>query len=173
MNSEGTQSYVYTNPFPLDSPVIQPAASCWAEFPVLFSRPLLVTYFKYGSVYMSIPNSLTIPSRYPSPRNQSLFSKSLFLFCKFIEIMCTSWLKIKIAIRKCWPTSFSRESFVHSFSKHVLNPRHWGEKAAEDDHCLPVAHNVVGTCVREKQNNVIEVFWWENQNEVSNFGWEY
>ena len=49
---------------------------------------------------MSIPNSLTIPSRYPSPRNQSLFSKSLFRFCKFIEIMYISWLKIKIATRK-------------------------------------------------------------------------
>ena len=36
---------------------------------------------------MSIPKSLTIPSRYPFLRNQSLFSKSLFLFSKFIEIM--------------------------------------------------------------------------------------
>ena len=72
---------------PLSSPVIQPATSCWAELPVLYSRSLLVTCFKYNRVDMSIPNSLTIPSRYPFLRNQSLFSKSLFLFCKFIEIM--------------------------------------------------------------------------------------
>ena len=31
----------------------------WAEFPVIPSRSLLVNRFKYSSVYMSIPNSLT------------------------------------------------------------------------------------------------------------------
>ena len=31
----------------------------WAEFPVIPSRSLLVNHFKYSSVYMSIPNSLT------------------------------------------------------------------------------------------------------------------
>ena len=34
----------------------------WAEFSVLYSRSLLVSHFKYSSVYMSIPNSLTVPS---------------------------------------------------------------------------------------------------------------
>ena len=45
----------------------------------------LVIRFKYSSVYMSIPNSLTIPSFHPSPLvTISSFSKSvcLFLFCK-------------------------------------------------------------------------------------------
>ena len=31
-----------------------------AESPVLYSRSLLVIYFKYNSVYMSIPNSQSI-----------------------------------------------------------------------------------------------------------------
>ena len=31
-------------------------------FPVLYSKPLLVIYFKYSSVNMSIPNSKSIPS---------------------------------------------------------------------------------------------------------------
>ena len=29
-------------------------AECWAEFPVLYSRSLLVTYFTYSSVHMSL-----------------------------------------------------------------------------------------------------------------------
>ena len=37
-------------------------AEYWAEFPVLYNRSLLIICFKYSSVYMSTPNSLTIPS---------------------------------------------------------------------------------------------------------------
>ena len=58
----------------------------WAEFPVLYSRSLLVFPFKYSHVYMSIPNSQPVPPCYPSPLVTiiSSFSKSvsLFLFCK-------------------------------------------------------------------------------------------
>ena len=32
------------------------------QFPVIFRRSLLVTHFKYSTVYMSIPNFLTVPS---------------------------------------------------------------------------------------------------------------
>ena len=39
----------------------------WAVFPVLYSRSLLVIYFKYSSVYMSISNSQSIPPPHPSP----------------------------------------------------------------------------------------------------------
>ena len=48
------------------------------------SRSLLVIHFKYNSVYMSIPNTLTIPSPQLSPVTMSSFSKavSLLLFCK-------------------------------------------------------------------------------------------
>ena len=31
-------------------------------FPVLYSKPLLVIYFKYSSVYMSLPSSKSVPS---------------------------------------------------------------------------------------------------------------
>ena len=51
------------------------------EFPVLYSRSLLVIYFKYGSVCMSIPNSQGIPPPHLSPLvTISLFSKSVSLF---------------------------------------------------------------------------------------------
>ena len=33
----------------------------WAEFPVLYSRSLLIVYFKYSSMEMSVPNSQSIP----------------------------------------------------------------------------------------------------------------
>ena len=39
---------------------------------MLYSRSLLVILIKYSSVYMSIPNSLTIPSLYPSPASDIL-----------------------------------------------------------------------------------------------------
>ena len=49
-----------------------------------YGRSLLVTYFKYSSVYMSIPDSQSIPSLHAlfSSDNHSLFSKSVSLFCK-------------------------------------------------------------------------------------------
>ena len=53
------------------------------------SRALLVIHFKYSSVYMSNPNSLTIPSLHPFPLvTVSSFSKSvsLFLFCKYVHL---------------------------------------------------------------------------------------
>ena len=52
------------------------------RFPVLYSRSLLLVYFKYNSMYMSIP---VYPSILPFPfGSHSLFSMSvnLFLFCK-------------------------------------------------------------------------------------------
>ena len=37
----------------------------WAELSVLHSRSLLVIHFKHSSVYMSIPNSLSLPPILP------------------------------------------------------------------------------------------------------------
>ena len=49
-------------------------------------------HFEYSSTYMTIPNSLTIPSPILLPATISLLSKSvnLFLFCKSI---CTVTFK--------------------------------------------------------------------------------
>ena len=68
MNSEGIQSYRYMLPFSsklLSHPGYH--IKQWAEFPVLHSRSLLVIHLKCSSVYMSIPNSLAIPSPHPFP----------------------------------------------------------------------------------------------------------
>ena len=55
----------------------------WVESPVLYSMSLLVMYFIYSSVYLSIPVSQFIPPPLPSG-NHNLFSTSvtLFLFCR-------------------------------------------------------------------------------------------
>ena len=45
----------------LNTPPIQAATKHWSLLHMLYSRSLLVIYLKYSSVYMSIPNSLTIP----------------------------------------------------------------------------------------------------------------
>ena len=62
----------------------------WAEFPVLYSWSLLVIYFKYSSVHMSIPNSQSVSfASSPFPGTINLFPKSmsLFVFCKQVCIL--------------------------------------------------------------------------------------
>ena len=51
---------------------------------LLYSRSLLVICFKYGSMYMSIPNFQSISPPTLPPVTLSSFSKSvsLFLFCQ-------------------------------------------------------------------------------------------
>ena len=76
-------SYTYTYIHSLlDSFPIQAITEYWVEFPVLYSRSLLVIYFIYSSVYVSIRISQFIPP-FP-PATISLFSTSvtLFVFCK-------------------------------------------------------------------------------------------
>ena len=53
--------------FSLNFPAHPGCHKTLTEFPVLYSRSLLVIHFKYSSVYMSIPNSLTVsfPQSYP------------------------------------------------------------------------------------------------------------
>ena len=47
---------------PPNSPPIQLATWHWAEFPVLYSRPLFCYHFKYSSGYVLIPNfCLSLP----------------------------------------------------------------------------------------------------------------
>ena len=66
---------------------LQAAAERWAEFPVLYSRSLLVIHFKYSTVCMSVPNFLTVPSFYSPSRAHSLssFSKSLQVCFFFVS----------------------------------------------------------------------------------------
>ena len=52
MYSKVDQLYIYICPLFLDSFPIYAIREYWVEFPVLYSRSLLVTYFIYSSVYM-------------------------------------------------------------------------------------------------------------------------
>ena len=53
-------TYTYIHSF-LDSFHMLAITQYWVEFPVLYSRSLLVIYFIYSSVYMSVPVSQFIP----------------------------------------------------------------------------------------------------------------
>ena len=56
-------TYTYIHSF-LDSFPIYAITEYWVEFPVLYSRCLLVIYFIYSSGYISIPNSQFIPPQF-------------------------------------------------------------------------------------------------------------
>ena len=72
-------SYKYIHSF-LDSFPIKVIIEYWVEFPVVYSRFILVTYFIYSSVYMSIPITQFIP---PFPSDNHKF---VFYICEFISV---------------------------------------------------------------------------------------
>ena len=74
---------------PPNSPPIQAATEHWAEFRLLCSRSLLFNPFKYNSVYISIPNSLILPSPNLSyPSNHNLVFEVWVCFCFVCEFIC-------------------------------------------------------------------------------------
>ena len=79
VDSTGAEPYIHTYPFSPNSSSIQAAIQHWAEFPVLYHRPLLVIPFEYSCVYLSIPKSLTIPFFHLSPRATILSFSLLFM----------------------------------------------------------------------------------------------
>ena len=81
---------------------------------MLGRRSLLAIHFKYSSVYISTPNSLTIPSLYPSLATISLFSKSvsLFLFRKFICFISSKLSQIIVMSYNILP---SLSDLLHSY----------------------------------------------------------
>ena len=78
VNNEGTQSYIYLHPFSPKLPS-HPGWHITLSRAVLYNRSLLITHFKYSSVYMNFPMSPNCP--FPLAAVSS-FSVSLFLFCK-------------------------------------------------------------------------------------------
>ena len=74
---------------------------------MLYSRSLLVIYFEYNSVYMTFPNSLSIPS---PPATISLFSKPVSL---------THFKDIDAKLMKYLPGF----SFVESFKYYTMPVR--------------------------------------------------
>ena len=73
---------------PRNPPPIWAATSHWVELSVLNNAFLLVIHFKYSSVYMTIPNSLTSPFPHPSPQQLHICSLSVsprgFVFFFFL-----------------------------------------------------------------------------------------
>ena len=82
--SDTTERLIWSDSFSSSFP-IQVITEYSAEFPVLYSRSLLVIYFKYNSVYISVLTSQPIlfPPSFPLV-TVCLFSKSMwrFLFWK-------------------------------------------------------------------------------------------
>ena len=83
-------TYTYTHSF-LDSIPIQVITEYWVDFPVLYSRFLLVIYFVYSRVSMSVPISQFIP------RTPFLLGNRKFVF----YICCTVCLCVYMCVLKC------------------------------------------------------------------------
>ena len=89
MDTKGTQPYIYMYPFFPKLPPIHATIYHQAEFPVLYSRTLLVFHFNYSRMDMSIPNSLSLlPILPPHPGNHKfiLLVCSVFLFNKQVPL---------------------------------------------------------------------------------------
>ena len=100
MDSRGTQPYLYIYPFSLKLP----SHPGWAEFPVLFSRILLlVIHFKYSRVFMLILNSLTIESKCDSTYGLS-DKNSLFI--------CSSSVQCKYSNEQDWHSPFYHGTYI-------------------------------------------------------------
>ena len=87
----------------------------WVEFPVLYSRPLLVTYFTYSSVSVSIPISQFIPSPF-SPVNHNFVFFICESFSSVNKFTCTFFFQIPHVSDIIWYLSFS--VWLHS----ILSP---------------------------------------------------
>ena len=73
-------------PFSIKLPPPHPSPGCHmtlSRVHCAIQQNLLVIHFKYSNEYMSVPNSLTIPSSHSSPMATiSFFSKSVSLYLK-------------------------------------------------------------------------------------------
>ena len=70
-------TYTYIHSF-LDSFPIEAITEYWVEFPVLYSSSLLVTYFIYSSMYMSIPIFQFIPLPNKVSLNRNTQNNNMF-----------------------------------------------------------------------------------------------
>ena len=90
VNREGTQPYICMNPFSPNLTSIQASTKHWVEFHVLSSRSLLVIHFKYSSVHVTFPNSLSL----------SPYSSFLKASTPTLRMMLRPWEKTQVHPRK-------------------------------------------------------------------------
>ena len=118
-----THTRIHSSP---NSPPIQAATRHWAEFSELYSRFLLVTHFKYSSVYMTIPNSLSVPPFSPpchTPANISSFFKPMSYSIMYINCpsaSCESYTKYIIVSAECSLRFCLRALSYFSFHKSTF-----------------------------------------------------
>ena len=119
-------SHTYTRiHFPPNSPPIQAATWHWAEFPVLYGRSLLGVHVKCSCLYMSIPNSLTIPCPILPAGNHKLLLSLWVCFCFVSKFICITSFWIPHIRDVTWYFSFSDllRSVWHSLGPPMLLQR--------------------------------------------------
>ena len=120
VDRKDTQPHIYMYPFSPKWPFHPGCHIVLSRVPVLYSGSLLVIHFKYTSVYMSIPNSLTIPSPHPPPPPATIssISKSVTDKPKLRDILQDTWpllfrnvkgMKDKESLRNCHRQEITKE----------------------------------------------------------------
>ena len=111
--------YYFSYSFPL-----QFITGYWIQFPVLYTRFLLLIHPTYTSLYLLIPNSQSSP-RPSHLGNHSLLSVSLFLFHKYVHLCCISTCKWyhTVFVFLFWHTSFSMIIFrsIHVAENDIIS----------------------------------------------------
>ena len=125
------ETTLYMYPLSLNSPPIQAATQHWAEFPVLYSRTLLVIRLKSSRAHMLIPDSLIIPSLHPSPLvTISSFTKAVSLFLFYYYLL--KFILFLMVIHKSTNTNkMGRKHYFHNFGQYGLwsSLREWSVRA--------------------------------------------
>ena len=102
--------------------LIQVITEHWAESPVLYSRCLLVTYFTYSRVYMSVPVSQFIHPHLIPWWPQICFLHPRLYFCFINTFTCAS--PVFLGSTRKWYNDASLRVSLISLSLTVSRPVH-------------------------------------------------
>ena len=112
----------------------------WAEFPVLDSRSLLVTYFKYSSVSLSIPDSLTIPPLILPPGNHNVITE---YWAEFPVLDSRSLLVLHVkhsSVSMSISDSLTILSSILPHGNHEIITEYWAEFPVLDSRSLWITY---------------------------------
>ena len=109
--------------YPLFFRLISHIDHYWVELPVLYSRSLLVTCFRYSSVYMSIQISRFIPWPLSPGNHKFVFYMCNSYFCFVNRLICTIFFFFRFHILVIsYDICLSLSNLLHSLWQYLGSP---------------------------------------------------